>query len=472
MNVFHYFSNQKNAICKQKMDPYSRLTYSSWVSTRFFKDKNGLYDFFNSITNIKIIPADSNSHSLFFTSDMPHQIINADPPKKPRESTKWHQQLYYYSPKLFVKMSTTYEKDYKFKEIEPIIYTHIINRMLQEYRSPHFMLYLGHQFIPKWDHFIQQHTYLMNIDVRQQVFDAFTRKFEEELNTPASQGGHLLVLECGQGIKWENFLDQLTFYSDQEFYKIMFQILYTLWTMDLVGLTHYDLHAGNIFLEEVKNCDDNDMVYIINSKECIQIVRPMFMARLYDWDYGYVNTTDTSLNRSYHSSSKRLLNDIKQSRKGWISKETGNDNRHFSYYDVFKVFINLLRHKKTPDSMKQFIRKQFHYSSSQDPNLNLLLRIDYCLSSRGKPGACRSHDLCELVFNHHYHQWDCQGPYKFRPDVMNDIKTIFVDFVQTFHSFNYFKKIPKNQFHSSSSTQFYCPDPKLRQSWIQTNKRI
>ncbi len=490
-NMFSYFTNHKNALCKQKIDPYSRLTYSSWVSRRFFKNPSNLsnlVEFFNSITNIKIIPADSNSHSLFFTSELPFQIINSNQinqnnqnnqtKQNNRDSSLWHEQLNYYNPKLFVKMSLTYDFEHKFKEIEPIIYTNIINRMLQEYRSPHFMLYLGHQFIINWNPFIETYNNEMSIQVRQQIFDNFTRKFADELNDPVSQGGHLLVLECGQGMDWDKFLDQLTFYPTREFYKLMFQILYTLWTMDLVGLTHYDLHAGNIFLEQIEQCNNTEMIYIINSNECIQIDQPIFMARLYDWDYGYLSESTISESTLYRStkskpkskpeSTKRLnnqeLHDIKKSRSGWLRKETGNDNRHFSYYDVFKVFITLLRHKKTPEPMKQFIKKQFNYNNSKDPNLNLLLRIDYCLSSRGKPGACRSHDLCELVLNPKYGQWECRGPYQFRQHVMNDIKTIFVNFIQTFLSFNYFKKISKRQF-KSGSLNVYCPDPQLRNSW-------
>jgi hypothetical protein len=69
-----------------------------------------------------------------------------------------------------------------------------------------------------------------------------------------------------------------------EFWNILFQVCYGCYCMSLSKMVHNDLHAGNVFIEDLKK--PVTRMYIINGN--IVVVESRYEALIYDFDRGYV----------------------------------------------------------------------------------------------------------------------------------------------------------------------------------------
>lgn len=69
--------------------------------------------------------------------------------------------------------------------------------------------------------------------------------------------------------------------------NLIFQVIYTLKAMTLVGIQHQDLHLHNILVEEIKS--PINLVYEVDEKTRFQIPTK-YIARIFDWDTSYVKS--------------------------------------------------------------------------------------------------------------------------------------------------------------------------------------
>ena len=150
----------------------------------------------------------------------------------------------------------------------------------------------------------------------------------------------------------EKLLDKL-----QEFYIILFQIMYTLKCFDLIGIKHNDLHFDNIFLE-LKLNEKNSIYqllkenkkqttnYSINDKT-YEIPNIDYTVKIYDFDLASKNNRDEN-NRKNRKEFKDSFKDNKVSEFTPIDfkvnyNTTFLNNEDSVNFDVLKVLFELHR---------------------------------------------------------------------------------------------------------------------------------
>ena len=158
----------------------------------------------------------------------------------------------------------------------------------------------------------------------------------------------------------ENLLDKL-----QEFYIILFQIMYTLKCFDLIGIKHNDLHFNNIFLE-LKLNEKNSICqllkeykkkktftkYIINDKT-YEIPNIDYTVKIYDFDLASKNNRDDN-NTTNGKKFKESFKDNNVSEFTPINFEveystTFLNNEDSVNFDVLKVLFEI--HRRESESI-------------------------------------------------------------------------------------------------------------------------
>jgi hypothetical protein len=69
----------------------------------------------------------------------------------------------------------------------------------------------------------------------------------------------------------------------EDFLAVVFQLIVTLWVMELRKMVHYDLHTGNVLIERTR---PQRLGYVLNGKE--YKVNTMYFVRVFDYDQSYV----------------------------------------------------------------------------------------------------------------------------------------------------------------------------------------
>lgn len=378
-----------------------RNMYYKIMMELIFSKSNPINYFFSLIDNVKILPKDSASDSICFTGSI-----------RPRAGL----------PKglhVFVKLTRSYNQSDKFKEIEPRIYKESINPLIQYRLTPHLMMYLGSKHVRNWEQvFDQSKQYPVSIKLSEEYEDIFG-PFSQQ---GTRRGGDLLITECGNGITLLKFLDKYSQVHQDELVKLLFQIIYTLHVMDNYEITHYDLHLGNVFLEQLgaqRDQTPQTFIYFLNDNTYVVLQMGEYFARLFDWDMAYQKDVI-----------KKVEEDSR--RKYWACKDAGICNAHKSQYDFHKLFMLIYKYYKVKldRSLLEFIKDQYGNLGSKDLNENLFLRESAC----GDPAQphCRADSLCEIKQVGPLNL--CTGNWTIRPNAMNDSYSILLDFARRFQS--------------------------------------
>jgi len=240
-------------------------------------------------------------------------------------------------------------------------------------------------------------------------------------------GGDLIITECGKGGSLYSFIKSITNTHENncELISILWQVLYTLAVMDKLELTHYDLHLGNIFLEDVSQATDKTMIYFVTPTTYVVLKCRKYFCKLFDWDFAYASSIATP--------------EEKKARSAWPCNSYGICNVHQSEHDVYSLFSLLIKHQNTSlqtvidPTIIEFIKSMFGNLSSHNLNENLLSRITECT---GIDGRCHAEKLCEVVkqFGHRpsslgaIHRQGfkpvCNNGWKPRPGAIESIETI------------------------------------------------
>lgn len=378
-----------------------RNLYYKIMMELIFNKSDPIEYFFSLLDNVRILPKDSASDSICFTG-----LI------KPR--TGLPKGLY-----LFVKLTRSYGPSDKFKEIEPRIYKESINPLIQNRLTPHLMMYLGSKHVRNWGRvFDKTSVYPVSVKLKEEYENMFGAFNQQGHRT----GGDLLVTECGNGITLLKFLDKYTHADHDELLKILFQIIYTLHVMDNYEITHYDLHLGNVFLEQLSAQRDQTpqtFVYFLNENTYVVLELGEYFVRLFDWDMAYQKDVI-----------KKVEEDSR--RKHWACKDAGICNTHKSQYDFHKLFMLIYKYYKLKldRSILEFLKDQYGNIQSKDLNENIFLRETSC-DEPAQP-HCRADSLCEIKKDGKYNT--CKGEWKVRPNAISDSYSILLDFSRRFVS--------------------------------------
>lgn len=474
LNIINIWSYQ---IKRNINDTPIRLMYHKLFIENILSPKPGVYsstymnqsnvlNFFNCLQSPIILPIDSASRSLCFTGfiRLPENIHISDETELIKKFTI----QYMKKPgiKVFVKMTTDYDSTKKFKEVEPIIYEKVIHKIITDRASPHFMLFLGYVKVNDWIQFLNNSIVNSNVEPidsnntitnntntsnkrflyqKEQIQQSFLERFDiEEDNKPV--GGSFLITECGYGISLSSYLTSVfksTSESDRRtLYNIMFQVLYTLSVMSRYKLTHYDLHLGNIYLEDLSKYTSHPefYVYFINETEYVVLVLNKYLAKVFDFDW------------SFHPD--HLTEPQKESRHKYPCQLFGVCNEHNIYFDVFKICSQLYTYRKyLPASILDFMNKYIlKPSKSKNLNENLIKRIEYCdgkttcnvtlceLNCKNKekntPSKNKVKNNNHLSINDKY-KCNCTGGWDVKkyPDSMYPIDSILTFFIQHFKQY-------------------------------------
>lgn len=79
------------------------------------------------------------------------------------------------------------------------------------------------------------------------------------------------------------------------FDSILFQVLYTVVCMNLMGVYHRDLHCGNIFIDRPTNFEGTTCLYAIDSNHFYMIKNENVLPRIYDFDRSHVQDLGTNI---------------------------------------------------------------------------------------------------------------------------------------------------------------------------------
>jgi serine/threonine protein kinase len=110
--------------------------------------------------------------------------------------------------------------------------------------------------------------------------------------------------------------------SEEDLIKILTQIIISLIFMENIGLTHNDLHIGNIMIKKLQ-CPTM-LIYTLPNGKSITLPNVTYVSKIFDWDFGY--SKELGIN-------KKLEED-------WI-QEIGVKNKVDSRFDYFIVLCTL-----------------------------------------------------------------------------------------------------------------------------------
>jgi hypothetical protein len=95
--------------------------------------------------------------------------------------------------------------------------------------------------------------------------------------------GCLLTERFVEVVSLSDWLVKDTKFKMDDFLAVVFQLIVTLWVMELRKMMHYDLHTGNVLIEKTRA---KRLGYVINDKE--YKVDTLYFARVFDFDRSYV----------------------------------------------------------------------------------------------------------------------------------------------------------------------------------------
>jgi hypothetical protein len=95
--------------------------------------------------------------------------------------------------------------------------------------------------------------------------------------------GCLLTERLVDVVSLSDWLVKDTKFKFEDFLAVVFQLIVTLWVMDLRKMVHYDLHTGNVLIEKIR---PKRYGYVLNGKE--YKVNTIYLVRVFDFDRSYV----------------------------------------------------------------------------------------------------------------------------------------------------------------------------------------
>lgn len=258
-----------------------------------------------------------------------------------------------------------------FKLNEPQI-AKVVSSLVADNYTPHIMLYIYHFDIQNAHEALRGDTTGINPALLRAI-----RAVNKKVDMPSAT---IMVSEAGDGLQLNKLPSPA---SHRDIYVILFQVLYTVWQLEHARSTHYDLHAGNVFLQKVDPADpaDNVNVYIVSGTRYILTRNTAYFPRLFDWDHSYTEGI-TKGNDS----------------RDWYCKRAGICNELNSAYDTDRLIMYLLNKSMVPADVAGFLREYYRRlrqkmtrDQSRDPNLQGVTSTDrfyLCQPKPQKPRKC------------------------------------------------------------------------------------
>jgi hypothetical protein len=254
---------------------------------------------------------------------------------------------------------------------EAYIYSTYINALIYNNVSPNFVPYVGFGNCDITENISQK---LLGVDTNElkEMFKKYDKVDQRLL--PNSSLNILIIGKVPDGsMTLKSFIKTLTNMDIYILKCIVFQLIYTIRVIDLIGVSHYDLHFGNIFVipldvkQKLTYQIEDGTVFSMNTSH---------LAMLYDWD---------------HSFSEKLGENIRIT--SIDDDETQIFNKNIENLDLSYFLCHLLEYS-IGESHLNFIGEEFKDLFTDIKSSFGLPKI----SSRGKvikPSICR--DLLRII---------------------------------------------------------------------------
>jgi serine/threonine protein kinase len=207
-------------------------------------------------------------------------------------------------------------------KIEIYLYE-IINKIIRNNYSPNFIGMIGGF---RCNGLVD---YLNKMDRLQKNSDNITQFYQDVLNQIDDieenslirydiDCANILILEKSSGITFTTLLNKYTI-SENDFFSLLFQILYSLDIIYKMGIQHNDLHPGNIFVElsngivfgkvDLNYISPINLYYKVD--ENYYKIPSKFIAKIYDFDLGAIKgKTNNKIQKDYYCKKLGICNKI------------------------------------------------------------------------------------------------------------------------------------------------------------------
>lgn len=280
--------------------------------------------------------------------------------------------------------------------VEALIYKNIISGLIEYHINPHVMAYIGYTVCQVPLRF--QSTSWYN-----DIFMEASRNSRLVSKYYNMDEMHILLTERARGnLLKKHLIEESKIYKKrqhaarpelaqlrwpQDWLPIIFQIVYSIECFVELHVIHNDMHAGNIFVDELAS--PATYRYFIQSEETKQIlefsVTSKYFIRVYDFDF----STITAPNQFVSRAELPLYNNGKVSNDSDFCNSYGLCSRPDNWYtDLFRIFSSLVN-PQNPHIMKwvgQFVDLNLIRSKK-------LVKWGYLCAKKTKPSAT-------IAYNH------------------------------------------------------------------------
>lgn len=340
--------NYGDAIEEGEDAVYERVAIVTYLVKKWITISSDI-EFFKSLRNVSFLSV--NASPILMTADVIPEF------KRATKDKVVLQKILERGLSVFVKFSLQFYGDRQYKNVEPKMYKKVVNNLVIERKTPHVMLYYHHFDILDLGYWLGKHRQDIPTEYADNLHRQYVRKFRGLADERPD--ATVLLMESSKGITLEDYLARIKLGGTTEhLYAILFQVMYTLVCMDDIKLTHYDLHTGNIFLEELPTT--KTIVYLVDSRTYVSL-RCKYVAKIFDWEDSFHKSVN---NKNEKSAMKRLP-----------CVYIGACPQHNSKADLWRFFWYVTQDlgNSLPNDIAQWIQKGMNNTSS-DPNVNLTLR--------------------------------------------------------------------------------------------------
>ena len=301
--------------------------------------------------------------------------------------------------KAFIKLFDKNSKDYENGglEYEQTVYD-LVSLLVYSNSSPMFVRYLG-----KLDNNCNFEPLLEKCkkDIQKKIKRSRRTEFIQDMKLTESKLQNMenkiglmgIVTEAVNGRDFYSTVESASIRLSQTDLKLLcLQTLIGIYQMEILSLTHQDMHLGNIMVEEYKEPRTN--IYVIENKKPIKITS-RFQVKLFDWDRGYSNMIGT--NKLLYGNLCKEANQCNEFVKG---KDTLQFLCHIHDYmsQHFKMIYEKNDTRKKCMERCLSVLQNERDKLSEDIKNSIYSRVDSGISKKWIEQNCQTFNTLDIIF--------------------------------------------------------------------------
>ena len=266
--------------------------------------------------------------------------------------------------------------------IEQDIYKNIVNRLLKNKITPHLVALIDSFVCNNFMDLIKLHP--KAIEQLNKIYEFKSRSGVKMFEFYYRDRANIMVLERNHGFTLSKRIADL---PAQQIKSLVFQVLYTLAAFNKVGLTHNDIHMGNILVQDT---NVPEFIDYITDYGVYHVPTYGLLAKIYDFDWAQANKTNTKYSSPFFDSIKE---------HGCVQPENCNLNPMFDTWFFLGSLITLFsKSDKLTDFMDAIVNTvsddqyKYYFDAQAFKNKEY---PRFCNTS--EQGKCEDQDLNEIL---------------------------------------------------------------------------